>query len=141
MKPAVKACLVALVVPIVACGDDVRGTASDSAATTTTTTTSSPPTSTDPTMGSSGGSGSATESGSGTSGPGTSAGTTSGGLKFDMGIAPDFGGNPGCGDSGGEPDTMFSYIWIANSAEGTVSKIDSLIAANSGVYARIQRVG
>ena len=42
---------------------------------------------------------------------------------------------------GGGIGDVLSYIWIANSTEGTVSKIDSLIAANSSVYARIQRVG
>jgi hypothetical protein len=46
----------------------------------------------------------------------------------------------GCGDSGGEPDTMFSYIWIANSGQGTVSKIITLKAANCGVYSGLQAV-
>lgn len=44
-------------------------------------------------------------------------------------------------EGGGDMEGILSYIWIANSSQNTVSKIDSLIAANSGVYARIQRVG
>ena len=35
----------------------------------------------------------------------------------------------------------FSYLWVANTAEGSISKIDTLSAANSGVYGRIQAVG
>ncbi len=42
-------------------------------------------------------------------------------------------------DKGGM-DVVLSYIWIANSAQGTVSKIDAVKAANSGEYGGIQRV-
>ena len=44
-------------------------------------------------------------------------------------------------DCGGGGVVEFSHIWISNSPEGTVSKIDSLIAANSGEYGGIWRVG
>jgi hypothetical protein len=46
------------------------------------------------------------------------------GIKFDMAVVPDSGGGMGCGDGGGG-DLEFSYIWIANSPQGTVSKIDT----------------
>ncbi|MBK9757000.1 MAG: hypothetical protein IPO88_26600 [Nannocystis sp.] len=67
-----------------------------------------------------------------TSGP-TSTADTGGGPKFDLGVQPD-AGTPGCGDSGGEPDTMFSYIWIANSGQGTVSKINTKTGIEEGRY-------
>lgn len=35
----------------------------------------------------------------------------------------------------------FSYLWVANTSQGSVSKIDTLHAANCGVYGRIQAVG
>ena len=54
--------------------------------------------------------------------------------KFDQGVTPDFGGGGGCGDTGGVQDTMFSYIWIANSAEGTVSKINTKTGVEEGRY-------
>ena len=38
-------------------------------------------------------------------------------------------------------DEVLSYIWISNSSESTVSKINTLLAANCGVYGRIQAVG
>lgn len=38
-------------------------------------------------------------------------------------------------------DEVLSYIWISNSSQNTVSKIDSLKAANSGEYGGIQQVG
>ena len=67
---------------------------------------------------------------------GTTAGETSDstteGPKLDV-------GSPGC-----PPDnqaTTFDFIWIANTTQGTVSKIETLSAANSGVYGRIQAVG
>jgi hypothetical protein len=57
------------------------------------------------------------------------------GLKFDLGVQPD--ANLGCdggggGGGGGAPD--FSFIWIANSAEGTVSKIDTQTLVEEGRY-------
>jgi streptogramin lyase len=62
------------------------------------------------------------------------SGSSDPGTKFDQGTpTPDFG-VPGCGDSGGEPDTMFSYIWIANSGQGTVSKINTKTGVEEGRY-------
>ena len=54
------------------------------------------------------------------------------------GLLRDIAGDP-CGLDNG--DLGLSYIWIANSTQGTISKIDTLHAANCGVYGRIQAVG
>ena len=54
--------------------------------------------------------------------------------KTDLGAMPDFG-IPTCGGGGGgmnEPD--FSYIWIANSAQNTISKIDTQTLVELGRY-------
>ncbi len=59
-----------------------------------------------------------------------------GGLKLDVGSS-DLGGNGGdCpGGGGGMPgDVEFSYIWIANSPQGTVSKIDTMSGVEVGRY-------
>ena len=129
---------------LAACGDSGGATGGASATMATTV-----PTSVTATDGSSGSasattggdpttSGSVSDSVSGSTAPTTTVGgTTEAPPKFDLGVQPD-GGMGGCNGGG---DVEFSYIWISNSPENTVSKIDSLIAANSGVYARIQRVG
>mgnify|MGYP000028157515 CR=1 FL=1 len=55
---------------------------------------------------------------------------TQGSPKFDVG-SPDGGAD--CGDMG---DGMtHSYIWIANSAQGTVSKINTQTLVEEGRYA------
>ncbi len=61
-------------------------------------------------------------------------GTDEGGLpKTDLGGLPDFGGSPCGGGMGGEaPD--FSYIWVANSAQNTISKIDTQTMVELGRY-------
>lgn len=51
--------------------------------------------------------------------------------KFDLGVLPD--GGIGCGGGGGgQPD--FSYIWVANSTQGTISKIDTQTMVELGRY-------
>ncbi len=70
---------------------------------------------------------------SGTTGPGTTSTTGTGGdggPKWDLGGLPD-GGAPGCG---GEGDPEFSYLWAANSSEGTISKIDTATVLEVGRY-------
>lgn len=86
--------------------------------------------------------GTATESAS----EGTSAGPTTGGVtvgptttgdgpKFDLGTQPDQPGSEGCGGGGGGMGMpAFSYIWIANSVEGTVSKIDTKTGVEVGRF-------
>jgi hypothetical protein len=65
-----------------------------------------------------------------TQGPG-SADSTEGDPKFDLGV-PD--GGTSCGEGGGGGDISFSYIWIANSGEGTVSKINTQTLIEEGRY-------
>ena len=60
------------------------------------------------------------------------------GPKFDIGASPD-GGVGGCadGDGGGGGmggDLGFSYIWIANTPQGSVSKIDTRTGVEEGRY-------
>jgi hypothetical protein len=50
------------------------------------------------------------------------------GVKFD--IPSPSSGDPGCG----EAQPAFSYIWIANSSQGTVSKIDTKTGIEEGRY-------
>jgi hypothetical protein len=78
----------------------------------------------------------------------TSAATSEGedadgdsGDKFDVGVASDLpagcagdGGGGGGGGMGGEGDLELSYIWISNSAQGTVSKIDTATMIEEGRY-------
>ena len=53
------------------------------------------------------------------------------GPKFDLGVTPDVGMS-GCGDGDGKP--KFSNIWISNSPEGTVSKINTFTGVEEGRY-------
>jgi hypothetical protein len=57
-----------------------------------------------------------------------------GGTKFDMGLPPDFSLGCGGGGGGGGGSADFSYIWIANSAESTVSKINTESLIEEGRY-------
>lgn len=60
----------------------------------------------------------------------TSEDSTGSGIKFDLG-APDAGTACGGGMMG---DDTFSYIWIANSSQGTVSKINTQTLVEEGRY-------
>jgi hypothetical protein len=55
-------------------------------------------------------------------------------VKFDLGVQPDAGGDGCSGDSGGMGDMAYSYIWIANSSQGTVSKINTKTGVEEGRY-------
>ena len=79
-------------------------------------------------------SGTASASASSTAGESTSPITgTSDDPKFDLGTMPDVGPGGCSGDTGGnQPE--FSYIWVANSAEGTISKIDTQTLVEQGRY-------
>lgn len=136
------------------CGDSGGGEASQTGATAPMTMTS-PLTTTAPTTMTmsatdgvpTGGSGSAEGTSSETGGPPTSTtsttstpGTTSTGtddtgpateaVKFDLGVMPDAG--MGCG--GGMGGVEFSYIWVANSGQGTISKINTETLVEEGRY-------
>ena len=69
----------------------------------------------------------------GSAGDGVDDGPGGGGNTplFDVGAMPDFGDQAGCGDSGG---LSYSYIWIANSSQNTVSKIDTQTLVEEGRY-------
>jgi DNA-binding beta-propeller fold protein YncE len=54
-------------------------------------------------------------------------------IKFDMAELPD-GGSSGCAGMGGGEDVEFSYIWVANSSEGTLSKINTQTLEEEGRY-------
>lgn len=85
--------------------------------------------------GSTGGMGSGSSTG-GVDPTGGSTTTGGGGPRFDVGAATSAGGDTD-GDCPTDADpTMFdfSYIWIANSPEGTVSKIDTVTAAEVARY-------
>lgn len=58
-------------------------------------------------------------------------GSTTMGLKFDLAPQPDVG--QGCGGGGGG-DVEFSYIWVANSSQGTISKINTQTMIEEGRY-------
>ncbi|PRQ04544.1 Virginiamycin B lyase [Enhygromyxa salina] len=60
----------------------------------------------------------------------TDDGSEEGASKFDLAPIPD--GMQGCG---GETMSDFSYIWIANSTQGTVSKIETVSTVEEGRYA------
>ena len=78
-------------------------------------------------------SGSDTDSGSASA---SASASETGETKFDLGLPPD--GELGCGEGGGggggggAPD--FSYIWIANSNEGTISKVNTQTLVEEGRY-------
>jgi streptogramin lyase len=68
---------------------------------------------------------------------GSASGGGTGGDKFDI-YGSDLPGGPGdCtagGGTGGGGDVEFSYIWIANSPQGSVSKIDTRTATEVARY-------
>lgn len=65
--------------------------------------------------------------------PGTMDDTMGGtGPKFDTNEMPDVDGNPGECNCGG--DLEWSYIWVANSNESTVSKINTATLVEEGRY-------
>jgi streptogramin lyase len=69
---------------------------------------------------------------------GDDGGDDDGGDKLDIGTGSDLGGGAGdCpGGGGGMPgDVEFSFIWIANSPQGTVSKIDTFTGTEVARYA------
>lgn len=66
----------------------------------------------------------ATEAGTTTTGA-VDPDSSDGGTKLD--VAPPGGGGTGCGCD-------FSYIWVANSAQGTVSKINTMTMVEEGRY-------
>ena len=73
----------------------------------------------------------------GTAGDGASGrgddGAGDDGIKFDVGDQPGGDdGNAGCG--GDSEGVKLSYIWIANTSQGTISKIDTVTMVEEGRY-------
>lgn len=115
-----------------ACGDATHDSATGSASASTTAPTTSPPTTTAGTTDAPTSSASAT----GTTGT-TAAQTDSGGdtgTKFDLGIQPDAGSGACTGGMGMGGDPEFSYIWIANTAQGTITRLDTQTMVELGRY-------
>jgi hypothetical protein len=72
--------------------------------------------------------------GDGDGSPGDGDGDPDGGSnqKFDTLAVPDSAFN--CGGSGGNGDPDFSYLWAANSDEGTITKLDTKTVTEVGRY-------
>lgn len=63
------------------------------------------------------------------------SGADSGDIRFDVGQDSDGGGNGGDGGSGCEcTKREFSHIWVADTMQGTVSKIDTRTLVEQGRY-------
>ncbi|MGB1014172.1 MAG: hypothetical protein ACPG4T_08575 [Nannocystaceae bacterium] len=62
----------------------------------------------------------------------TTGDPTSGPPRLDLGLLPDAGTPEPCPAPG--PDLLYTHIWIANSAEGTVSKLDTRTRDELGRY-------
>ncbi|MCA9691276.1 MAG: hypothetical protein R3A51_09850 [Nannocystaceae bacterium] len=84
----------------------------------------------DDSTGSSDGGTAGSDGGTDSSGSAGTSGDPTGGLKFDLGVTPD-AAEEGCG---GDGVAEFSFIWISNSAQGTVSKIDTKTGVEMGRY-------
>ncbi len=94
------------------------------------------PTTDDPTSAGTMTSGMTTPTGGGTQTPATSDDSVDDTMgvdppKFDTATQPD-GGNGGTCDCGG--DLRWSYVWVANSNESTVSKIDTITLTEQGRF-------
>jgi streptogramin lyase len=130
--PLVSLAIAALGLPACGAGGEGERTGSDTA---TSFSTLSAGTTLD-TADATSGSGSASQTGTGTPGTtaiddtGPSADTVQ--ITFDVGQIPDGGGNPCGGGKGG--DVEFSYIWVANSSQNAVSKINTQTMIEEGRY-------
>jgi streptogramin lyase len=54
------------------------------------------------------------------------------GVKWDVNAIPD--GSTNCGAGGGNNDFEFSFLWAANSSQGTISKIDTKTVTEVGRF-------
>jgi hypothetical protein len=134
MNSSLRSFTLAPVLVALACGGgggrDSAG-ASDASPSLTTTVTGGGETTGAPTT-SAGSSGGGTSGGSGGQSTGAVVGSSGGpDPKFDLGTLPDAG--MGCGDGGGG-GVEFSHIWVANSGEGTISKINTVTLVEEGRY-------
>ena len=134
-----------LVLGLAACGDPQPPTGDgDDDGTSVDPTNDPPATSTDdPTnTGSATSQGTSSADGTSSSGPGVDDAhdTEDPEIKLDLGIIPDApppvcgGRGDGGGGGGGGGELELSYIWIANSAQATISKIDTVTMVEEGRY-------
>lgn len=65
-----------------------------------------------------------------TNGDGDGDGSAEGGVKFDTQVVPD----AAAGNCGGTNEDEWSYIWVANSSEGTISKVNTVTLVEEGRY-------
>ncbi len=137
MRPLQRVCLVLVPAVTFACAQDMPGGAGEGSASAGITA-SGPGFATDgasegdgATQGD-GESGDVPDSGGPASGASGADSTGDDELKFDLG--GDETASPGCadGDGGGAPS--FSYIWIANTSQGTVSKVNTQTGVEEGRY-------
>ncbi len=63
---------------------------------------------------------------------GTSTSSTTDDIRLDLGTPPDLSSPEPCPGPG--PDLLYTHIWISNSAEGTVSRIDTRSRVERGRY-------
>ena len=81
--------------------------------------------------------------GDGDGGPGDGDGDPGDGdggpVKFDLAPLPD--SSDQCGSGGGGGNDNLSYIWIANSSQGTVSKINTMTGIEEGRYDSLPAAG
>ena len=107
--------------------------ASASASTTDASTTDDPATTTESSTTDASTTDASTTDASTTDGSTTDDPTTGSGTVFDLGGIPDSSTNcpPGSGN-GEEPE--FSFLWAANSSQGTISKIDTITVQEMGRY-------
>lgn len=108
---------------LLACGDSGATSAAESG--TQGTQTGGPGSATETPTGTGTGTGGSASASASTGAPTTtdvdaSTGSSGGGIKLDVGTQADFAAGCDCGMA-----SEFSYIWVANSPEGTVSKIDT----------------
>jgi hypothetical protein len=54
--------------------------------------------------------------------------------KWDLAPLPDGSNNCATGNGGGNGDPEFSFLWAANSSQGTISKIDTVTVTEVGRY-------
>jgi streptogramin lyase len=117
-------------------GDASTGASASEATSPTSVGSEAAPTTAAPTTGvasTSTSSASATGTGGETTGQVSASSDTGAPPKFDLGVMPDVGSN-GCGGDTGGDQPEFSYIWVANSGEGTISKIDTQTLVEHGRY-------
>ncbi|MFO0632769.1 MAG: hypothetical protein U0168_07965 [Nannocystaceae bacterium] len=130
-----KVCCAAIAAGVMACGGGGArgsGSASDESGDTLTTTVGTTASTSDGSGEGTGTAGTTASTTASTTVADSSSGNATEGTKFDLGVGPDVG-RPACGDGKGG-GVEFSYIWVCNSSEGTISKINTQTMEEEGRY-------